>query len=77
MMYSGHDDNISNILKGVVPNYNFTSIPYASTIVFEVHVSSDNGHYIKMIYNGKNIPIDNCEDFKNHGCKSEEFIRAF
>ena len=62
MMYSAHDSQISNMLQMLVPSYNFTFIEYASTIVFEVNRSVDDGHYIKMIYNGETMPIENCVD---------------
>lgn len=51
-------------------------MPYASSIVFEVHRSTKNIHYVKLVYNGETIPIDDCEDVKDHGCKVTEFINS-
>ena len=62
MMYSAHDSQISNMLQVLVPSYNFTFIEYASSIVFEVNRSVDDGHYIKMIYNGETMPVEGCVD---------------
>ena len=76
MMYSGHDDDISNMLRVLVPQYNFTFIPYASTIVFEINRSTDNSHYIKMTYNGETMNIENCADVQNKGCNTQDFISS-
>ena len=36
-LYSGHDDQVANILTQILPKYNFTYIPYVSNIYFEFH----------------------------------------
>jgi len=35
-LYSAHDTQIANILRQIVPHYNFTYVNYASNIYFEV-----------------------------------------
>ena len=36
-LFSGHDDQVSAILTQILPEYNYTYIPYVSTIYFEFH----------------------------------------
>lgn len=36
-LYSMHDFQIANMLQQIVPSYNFTYIPYASTIFLETY----------------------------------------
>lgn len=41
-MYSAHDDNIANSLMFLQPyNYDFSYIPYSSSLLFELHYDSD------------------------------------
>ena len=40
LTYSAHDNQIANILSFFIPNYNFTEIPYAANIYFELRVNN-------------------------------------
>lgn len=61
-LYSMHDTDIGNLLYSLVPSYNFTWVPYASSIVFEVyrdHHEDKVGH-VRCWYNGMQMDIDGC-----------------
>jgi hypothetical protein len=76
MMYSAHDTQIANILVALAPNYNFTYVPFASSIVFEVHRSTDNDAYINVVFNGEDLPIADCKNVQYHGCRVEDFFHS-
>lgn len=66
MLYSGHDQQIANMLTYLLPKYEFNGIPYASIITIELRVDHrciGNGFYkpscyrVRMNYNGNYIDI--------------------
>lgn len=69
LIYSAHDTNVANIINQIFPNFNFTFIPYASNLIFEVYrITQKNGlndekntnFYVRSIFNGQPIEIDGC-----------------
>ena len=40
LTYSAHDNQIANILSFFIPNYNYTDIPYAANIYFELRINN-------------------------------------
>ena len=52
VLYEAHDNQVANTLEQLVPSFNFTDIPYSSTLYFELQIKSAN-KYIKTSYNGQ------------------------
>ena len=58
-VYSAHDFQIANILTQLFPSMNYTEIPYASNIQFELY-QKGLSFYVTTSYNGKKLPFDEC-----------------
>jgi hypothetical protein len=71
MLYSVHDINVALLLQELSPSYNFTFIPYASSIITEVFENHDN-LYVRLLFNGQVLPT-NCQNPKNNGCPIVDF----
>jgi hypothetical protein len=69
LIYSAHDTNVANIVNQIFPNFNFTFVPYASSIIFEVFKITEKNAlkdeksktiYVRSIFNGQSIEIEGC-----------------
>mmetsp|Transcript_6187 Transcript_6187/g.10014 ORF Transcript_6187/g.10014 Transcript_6187/m.10014 type:complete len:212 (+) Transcript_6187:627-1262(+) len=56
---SSHDTQVSNIMKQVNPGFNFTYIPYASSVYFEVY-SHDGDFFVQTVFNGEPHIVGDC-----------------
>ena len=69
MLYSGHDDTVSNAILYLKPkDFLLTEIPYASQVYFELHyddecLKDDNDEScftVEILHNGVSLTLDNC-----------------
>ena len=61
----------------VIPEKNFTVIPYASQVFFEIYKSEK--YYVKLTYNGQVLKLAGCsnmEGYPDGGCEINEFLVA-
>lgn len=74
-LYSMHDTDIGNLLYSLVPSYNFSYVPYASNIIFEVYKApqEDKTGFVRAWYNGMQMDIDGCS---KDACTIEEFTNS-
>ena len=70
--YSAHDNNIANHLAAYAPSFNFTGIPFASSIYFELY-NIFGLWYVQASYNGQQITLGGCNDHEL--CQWEPFMR--
>ena len=69
-LYSGHDDQVANILTQILPSFNYTYIPYVSNIYFEFH--QQNGiSKVMTKFNGNEMKLDGCD---NTLCDYDQFM---
>ncbi|CDW85891.1 histidine acid phosphatase family protein [Stylonychia lemnae] len=70
IVYSGHDDTISNLLVFLNPvNFYFEAVPYCSQVYFELYydedcvsTKKDNSCFtLQMFYNGHPFKLDTCQ----------------
>ena len=83
MIYSAHDDSITNMLRFLGKDFDW--IPFAATVTFEVKYSekcvkegsTDPGNCfgVSILSNGVPLRFDECSGdvFTLNGCKYEEF----
>jgi hypothetical protein len=59
VLYSGHDVSVALLVQSMAPAFNFTWVPYASSLiteVFEPEGSPENLH-VRMSMNGNPVPL--------------------
>ena len=92
MMYSAHDDNIANTILFLQPyNYPLTYVPFASSMLFELHyddqcvvTKKDRSCFTLMIYHD-NAPLkfESCLDAnlkrgsRSDFCLLDDFLQYF
>lgn len=71
LIYSAHDTQIANIITHFSPAYNYTVIPYASVITFQLRKSQScesDCLLVRIMYNGKYLdPAKDSEGFDSKG----------
>ena len=70
-LYSAHDTNIANFLAIFNPPFTEQYIPYAANLILEVYEKSENNLFVRTMYNGQQLKLDNCS---NPDCPIYEFI---
>lgn len=58
--HSAHDTQIANILTQIIPSYNYSAVPYASSIIFEFYEQEDD-FTIRTLFNGQALELPGCE----------------
>ena len=78
-LYSAHDTQIANLLNQLTPNYNYTGVPYASTVAFELYrqplsnsTLTQYKYVVKALYNNEPMQLQNCGGGEE--CASQNFI---
>jgi hypothetical protein len=71
LFYSGHDFQVANILLQLVPSFNFTYVPYSSSIRFELYQQGTE-LYVITNYNGKDFVLERCDFEKT--CELDGFL---
>jgi len=82
VLNSGHDDQVSNLLWWMDPlDYEWTDIPYASSVHYELHYDSECVKQanrseacftVEVSHDGKPLKFDTCIDNNtNRGSKSQ------
>lgn len=73
LIYSGHDQQIAVILDHLLPNFNYTYIPYSSTLSVDLlqdnycmtsHSNIDDCILVRMKYNGNFVDLLNGNIFE-------------
>ncbi len=91
-MYSAHDDNIANTILFLQPyNYPLSYVPFASSMLFELHyddqcvaTKKDRSCFTLMIYHD-NVPLkfESCLDAnakrgsRSDFCQVDDFLQYF
>ena len=60
-LHSSHDTQVSNIMQQIDHAFNFTYIPYASGIYFEVY-KHEGEFFVKTSFNGQPLTFGECAD---------------
>lgn len=79
MIYSMHDFTVANMLASVAPNFNYTYMDYASSMVMEVYRSGVKHKQLRVraIYNGRLLPLSKCSrHFGDGSCSLAGFLTA-
>eukprot|EP00347_Sterkiella_histriomuscorum_P000163 403376932 len=89
VIYSGHDDQIANLLMWLDPyHYEFLDVPYTSNVYFELHyddecltqVGDESCFSVHVIHEGRPLSFDTCLDgnikrnSKSKNCSYTDFI---
>eukprot|EP00347_Sterkiella_histriomuscorum_P002413 403368251 len=92
MIYSGHDDGISNTLLFLDPvNFEFEDVPYTSQVYFELYYDDDCVNQVKdhscftmkIAFNGHPLKFDTCMDANTSRgstspfCRFDDFIKHY
>ena len=70
-LYSAHDTNVANFLAIFKPPFDQEYIPYAANFILEVWQRRENDLFVRFIYNGEQLSLDNCS---MADCSIYEFI---
>jgi len=57
-LYSAHDTNVANFLRLFNPSLNFTVVPYASNIYFEVYRTMDIPYHKSNFFTWERFTVD-------------------
>jgi hypothetical protein len=59
VLYSGHDVSVALLVQSMAPAFNFTWVPYASSLITEVYEPYNRvgDLHVRMWMNGEAVPL--------------------